>query len=73
MKKIETCAEMFVNLTCYCVGMVSVASASRYVTSASRYQSRSMIFIRGLGPRKSTELAETVPIAANAMANYVAF
>ena len=36
------------NQTCYCVGMVSVTSASRNVTSASRYQSRSTIYIRGL-------------------------
>ena len=28
------------NLTFYCVGIVSVTSVSRYVTSASRYQSR---------------------------------
>ena len=35
----------------YCVGMVSVMSASRYVTSASRYQSKSSMFIRGLIPR----------------------
>ena len=40
------------NHTCYCVNMVSVASASRYITSASRYhpryQSRSSMFISGL-------------------------
>ena len=42
--------------------MVSVTSASRYVTSASRYQSRSSMYIRGLIPRKSTELAEASPI-----------
>ena len=29
------------NHTYYCVGMVSVMSATRYVTSTSRYQSRS--------------------------------
>ena len=44
------------NNICYCVGMVSV-------TSASRYQSRSSMYIRGLIPRNSTELAEAVPIA----------
>ena len=38
--------------------MVSVTSASRYVTSASRYQSRFSIDIRGLIPRNSTELAD---------------
>ena len=37
-------------------------SASRYVTSASRYQSRSSMHIRALIPRDSTELAEAVPI-----------
>ena len=48
--------------TCYCVGMVSVRSSSRYVTSVSRYQSRSSMYIRGLIPRNSTILAEAVPI-----------
>ena len=42
--------------------MVSVMSASRYVTSASQYQSRSLMYIRGLIPINSTELAEAVPI-----------
>ena len=28
------------NHTCYCVNMVSVMSASRYITSASRYHPR---------------------------------
>ena len=46
--------------------MASVTSASRYITSASRYhqryQSRSSMYIRGLIPRNSTELAEAVPI-----------
>ena len=46
--------------------MVSVASASRYLTSASlyhpRYQSRSSMHIRGLIPRNFAELAEAVPI-----------
>ena len=36
------------NHTCYCVGRVSVMSAPRYVTSASRYQSRSSMNIRDL-------------------------
>ena len=36
------------NHTCYFVGMVSVTPASRYVTSASCYQSRSSMYIRGL-------------------------
>ena len=43
------------NHTCYCVNMVFVTSASRYITSASRYhqryQSRSLMYIRGLIPR----------------------
>ena len=47
---------------CYCVGMVSVTSASRYVTSASRNQRSSSMYIRGLIPRNSMELAEAVPI-----------
>ena len=33
------------------VGMVAVTSVLRYVTSASRYQSRSSMYIRGLIPR----------------------
>ena len=41
--------------TCHCVNMVSVTSASRYITPASRYhpryQSRASIYIRGLIPR----------------------
>ena len=47
------------NHTCYCVGMVS---ASRYVASATHYQSRSSMNIQGLIQLNSTELAETVPI-----------
>ena len=43
------------NHTCNGVGMISV-------TSTSRYQSRSSMYIRGLIPRNSTELAEAVPI-----------
>ena len=43
------------NHTYYCVNEVSVSSASRYITSASRYhpryQSRSSMYIRGLIPR----------------------
>ena len=46
--------------------MISVTSASRYITSAlwyhPRYQSRSSMFIRGLIPRNFAELAEAVPI-----------
>ena len=42
--------------------MVSVMSASSYVTSASRYQSRSSNYIRGLIQRNSMELAGSVPI-----------
>ena len=40
-----------------------MTSASRYVTSALRYQSRSSMYIRGLIPPNSTELAEGVSIA----------
>ena len=51
----------------YCVNIVSVASVSRHITSASRYhpryQSRSSMYIRGLMPRNFAELAESVPIA----------
>ena len=54
------------NHTCYCVNMVSVTSASRYITSASCYypcyQSRSSMYIRGLIPLNFWELAEAVPI-----------
>ena len=54
------------NHTCYYANMVSVTSASRYLTSASRYhpryQSRSSMYIRGLIPRNFAELAEAVPI-----------
>ena len=52
---------------CYCVNMVSVTSASRYITSATcyhpRYQSRSSMYIRSLIPRTFAELAAAVPIA----------
>ena len=54
------------NHTCYCVNMVSVTSAPRYITSASRYhpryQSRSSMYIRGLIPLNFAELAEAVLI-----------
>ena len=47
-----------------------MTSASRYITSASpyhpRYESRSSMYIRGLIPRNSVELAEAVPIASEA-------
>ena len=46
--------------------MVSVTSALRYITSASRYhpryQSRSSVYIRGLIPWNFAELGEAVPI-----------
>ena len=46
--------------------MVSVMSALRYIKPASRYhplyQSRSLMYIRGLIPRNFTESAEAVPI-----------
>ena len=48
------------NHACYCVNMVSVTSALRYITSASRftprYQSRSSTYISGLIPRNFAEL-----------------
>ena len=53
--------------------MVSVTSASRFATSASRYQphyqSRSSMYIRGLIPRNFAELAEAVPIILQADAS----
>ena len=42
--------------------MVSVTSGTRYLTSASRYQSISAMYIRGLIPWNFAELAEAVPI-----------
>ena len=46
--------------------MASVTSASRYITSASRYhpryQSRSSMYILGLIPRNFAEMAEAVQI-----------
>ena len=54
------------NHTCFCVNIVYVTSASRFITSASRYhprcQSRSSMYIRGLIPRNFAELADAVPI-----------
>ena len=50
------------NHICYCVGMVSVTSGSCYITSASHYQGRSLMNIRGLITGNSTELADAVPI-----------
>ena len=51
--------------------MVSVTSASRFITSAPhyhpRYQSRSSMYIRGLIPRNFAELAEAVPIASKGL------
>ena len=50
----ECCKHLFpCNKTCYCIDMVSVTSASCYVTSASLYQSRPSMYIRGLIPRNS--------------------
>ena len=58
------------NHICYCVNMVSVTSASRYITSASRYhpryQSRFSMYIRGLIPWNFAELGEAVPIVTRA-------
>ena len=48
------------NYTCHCVRMVYVTSASRDVASASRYQRRSLMYIRGLIPQNSMELAKAV-------------
>ena len=57
----------YCNQVCYCVNMVSVMPASRYIMSASRYhpryQSRSSMKINGLIPRNFLELADAVPIA----------
>ena len=48
------------------MNVVSVKLASRHITSTSRYlpryQSRSLMYIRGLIPRNFAELAEAVPI-----------
>ena len=48
------------NHTCYCGNMVSVTSASRNITSETRYhrvnkESRSSMYIRGLIPRNFAE------------------
>ena len=52
--------------TCYSVNMVSVTSALRYITTASRYhpcyQSISSMYIRGLILRNFAELTDAVPI-----------
>ena len=45
------CVSFAFKYTCYCVGMVSMESVLRYATSASRYKSRSSMYIRGLIPR----------------------
>ena len=59
----ECCNHLFrCNQTGYYIGMVSVMSESQYITSASRYQSRSSMYIRGLIPLNSMELAKAVPI-----------
>ena len=54
------------NHSCYCVNMVSVTSASRFITPSSRYhpcyQSRSSMYIRGLIQQNFAELVEAVPI-----------
>ena len=54
------------NQICYRINMVSVTSATSNLTSAlrchPRYQSRSLMYIRGLIPRNFSELAEAVPI-----------
>ena len=54
--------------------MVSVTSASRYITSVSRYhpryQSRSSMYFRGLIPRNIAELAKAVPVAHEILVAY---
>ena len=57
-KKLHSMYNLFFgcNPTCYFGGMVSS-------TAASGYQFRSLVYIRGLIPRNSSELAEAVPIA----------
>ena len=54
---IEVCCNCLLccNQSCNCIGMDSVTSALRYVTSASRYQSRPWM-------SDSTKLAEAVQI-----------
>ena len=52
----------FAAITLIIVRMVAVTSASRYITSAPRYQSRSSMYIQGMIPRKFTEFAEAVSI-----------
>ena len=47
--------------SCYCVNVVSVTSAPRYITSAALSMISSM-YIRGLTLRNFAELAEAVPI-----------
>ena len=67
----KTFTSLCCNHTCYCANMVSVTSAARYITPAShyiyhpRYQSRSMMYIRGLILRKFANLAEAVPIGVS--------
>ena len=57
------------NHKCYCVNMVLVTSASRYMTSASHYhpcyQSRSSKYIHSLFPRNFADLDEAVPIGVD--------
>ena len=54
-----------------------MASASRYITSASRYhpryQSRASLYILGLIPLNFLELAEAVPIGVGCVSAYVSF
>ena len=62
------------NHTCYCFNMVSVTSASHYITSASRYhlgyQCRSSMYIHGLIPGNFAEFAEAVPIGVPSEVTY---
>ena len=76
LKKTLTSCKSFVLLqTCYGVNMVSVTSASRYITPASRYhqryQSRSWMYICGLMPWNFAELVEAVLIVPASEVNCV--
>ena len=53
------------NHSCYCVNMVSVTPASHYITSASHYHPRSLMYIRGLISQNFAEMAEAVLIEVN--------
>ena len=64
-------SSLFAAITPIIMLACSVTSASRYITSASRYhpryQSRSSMYIRGLIPWNFAELAEAVPIVGQGL------